>query len=187
MDDSNANTDTEPTPVSLSMFGTSDDDSSSKVHLFGTELVDAKPPNTESFPRRNRNSKQKAIPIIFTGEIIPDGNDTILRETVIEIVRYRLQPSMSRESNRHKPDSSVASQSQGISMPAGSAITTDTREIANIGLAASSNTGLSNQSIVFDSSHTPSQTNNRDESLRYLLWHINGTRENVRKSSEKTA
>ena len=187
MDDSNANTDTEPTPVSLNMFGTSDDDPTSKVHPFGTELVDAKPPNTESFPKRNRNSKQKAIPTIFTGEIIPDGNDTILRETVIEIVRYRLQTSMPRESNSHKPDSSVASQSQGISMPVGSAITTDTREIANIGLAASSKTGLSNQSIVFDSGHTPGQTNNRDESLRYLLWHINGTRESVRKSSEKTA
>ncbi len=186
-DESNANTYAEPTPVSSKWVGISYADSTSKVHQFGAESVDAKRPITESFQWRNRNRKQKPIPTIFTGEIIPDGNDTILRETVIEVVRYRRSTSMSSETNSHKPDSAAAPQTQGISMPVGNATTTDTKVIANFGIAASSKTGLASQSIVFDSSHTPGQSSNRDESLRYLLWHINGSRESVRKSSEKTA
>ena len=43
------------------------------------------------------------------------------------------------------------------------------------------------QSLAFDASHYASQTGKSDESLKYLLWHINGARETVRKSSEKTA
>ena len=185
-DDSKANTYAEPTPVSSKMGGTSLADSSSKVHSFVAESVEAKP-NTASFQWRNRNRKQKPIHTIFTGEIMPDGNDTILRETVIEVVRYRHLASMSRDTNSNQSYSAADPQTKEISMPVGNATTTDTKEIANTGLAASSKTGLASQSIVFDSSHSPSQTSNRDESLRYLLWHINGSRESVRKSSEKTA
>ena len=181
-DDSKANTYAEPTPVSSKMGGTSLADSSSKVHSFVAESVEAKP-NTASFQWRNRNRKQKPIHTIFTGEIMPDGNDTILRETVIEVVRYRHLASMSRDTNSNQSYSAADPQTKEISMPVGNATTTDTKEIANTGLAASSKTGLASQSIVFDSSHSPSQTSNRDESLRYLLWHINGSRESVRKSS----
>lgn len=186
-ENSNSQTYAEPTPVSSNIIGTSYVESSTKVLQFGTESVVAKPPNSDSFQRRNRNTKQKAIPTIFTGEIIPDGNDTILRETVIEVVRYRRPTSIYRKTNSNKPDSAAATQTQGISMPVGNATTTDIKEIANIGIAALSKTGNASQSIVFDSSHTPCQASNRDESLRYLLWHINGSRESVRKSSEKTA
>ena len=182
-----ANTYAEPTSVSSNLVEKAVVDSSSKVHPFGVESIVAKLPNTEAFQWRNRNRKQNVIPTLFTGEIIPDGNDTILRETVIEVVRYRRPSSTTQETNSNKPDSAVAPKTQGISMPIGNAATTETKEIANIGVAASSKNGLAGQSIVFDSSHAPSHTSSRDESLKYLLWHINGSRESVRKSSEKTA
>lgn len=177
----------ELTPVSSNSVGTSSVESSTNILQFGSESVVAKPPNIDSFQWRNQNRKQKAIPTIFTGEIIPDGKDTILRETVIEVVRYRRPTSICRETNSNKPDSAAAPQTQGISMPVGNATPTDTKEITINAIAASGKTGSASKSIVFDSSHAPCQASNRDESLRYLLWHINGSRESVRKSSEKTA
>ena len=72
-------------------------------------------------------------------------------------------------------------------MPIGNASTFGTNGSVNKGLSAMNKATPIEQSIAFDAGHTPSQTSNRDESLRYLLWHINGSRESVRKSSEKTA
>jgi hypothetical protein len=125
--------------------------------------------------------------MIFTGEIMPDGHDTFLRETVIEVVRYRRPAKAAGGPSNNKLDTPAATQTQGIPMPIGNTSTIVTKESVNKGLSAMNKATPIEPSIAFDAGHTPSQTSNRDESLRYLLWHINGSRESVRKSSEKTA
>ena len=161
-------------------------DSTSKVLQVSTETDAAKQPGSESLQWANRSKRQRKVPMIFTDEVISDGNDTFLRETVIEVVRYRRPVSSTRESMKSKPDSAASPHSQGISMPVGNATTSETKEIVSLGAPASIMTGSVGQSISFDTSHSSSQANSRDESLRYLLWHINGSRESVRKQSEKT-
>ena len=134
----------------------------------------------------NRQRKQRTMPTIFTGEVLPDGNDTFLRETVIEVVRYRKPIPAAKESSRSKIDSEAAPQIQGSSMPTGNASTIAPKE--SFGQSVASTTkGLVGQTISYDLSHAASQAGNRDESLKYLLWHINGSKETVRKSSEKSA
>lgn len=155
--------------------------------LTGSEDVEAKPLIPVAYQRMEHKSKQRTIPMIFTGEIMPDGHDTFLRETVIEVVRYRRPAKPTGGPSKNKLDSPAATQTQGISMPIGNASTIGTKESVNKGLSAMNKATPVEQSIAYDAGHTPSQTGNRDESLRYLLWHINGSRESVRKSSEKTA
>ena len=133
-----------------------------------------------------RQIKQRTMPTIFTGEIVSNGNDTILRETVIEVVRYRRPIGLASVSAKAEPDARSNSQTQGISMPVGNVATKNLNETTNKTIAASIAAPVE-QSIVYDARHMPSQAGNRDESLRYLLWHINGSRESLRKSSEKTA
>lgn len=155
--------------------------------LAGSGAVDAKPSNQVAYQRMEHKSKQRTIPMIFTGEIMPDGHDTFLRETVIEVVRYRRPATSTGLPYKNKLDTPAATQTHGISMPIGNASTIGAKEPVNQGLSAMNKATPIEQSIAFDAGHTSSQTNNRDESLRYLLWHINGSRESVRKSSEKTA
>ncbi len=152
-----------------------------KVHL-ETETITS---NGASFQRVDRKIKQRTMPTIFTGDV-SDGNDTILRETVIEVVRYRRPISLPRVSTNTEQDSGVDSHTPGTFMPVANTATKISKDAAN-NLIASNIAVTAGQSIAFDSGHAPSQVSNRDESLRYLLWHINGSRESVRKSSEKTA
>ncbi len=153
-----------------------------KVHL-ETEPIKS---NGASFQRVERKIKQRTMPTIFTGEVVSDGNDTILRETVIEVVRYRRPISLPRVSTNTEQDSGADSQTPGTFMPVANTATKTSKDAANNSNALNKAVTVG-QSIAFDSSHASSQANNRDESLRYLLWHINGSRESVRKSSEKTA
>lgn len=134
----------------------------------------------------DRHRKQRTMPTIFTGEVLPDGNDTFLRETVIEVVRYRKPVPTAKESNRSQIDSAAAPQVQGNSMPTVNVSTMAAKEsFGQSGAPATK--GLVGQTISYDLSHAASQAGNRDESLKYLLWHINGSKESVRKSSEKSA
>ncbi len=133
-----------------------------------------------------RQRKQRTMPTIFTGEVLPDGNDTFLRETVIEVVRYRKPIPSAQESNQVKKDSPAVPQIKGNSMPTGNVSTMAPKDAFNQG-GAPTTKGLVGQTISYDLSHTASQAGNRDESLKYLLWHINGSKESVRKSSEKSA
>ena len=135
--------------------------------------------------RSGRPRTQRTMPTIFTGEVLPDGNDTFLRETVIEVVRYRSPIHSAQESDLEKKDSAVP-QVRGNSMPSGNVSTIAPNDSFNKGVATSAK-GLVGQTISYDLSHTASQSSNRDESLKYLLWHINGSKEPQRKSSEKTA
>ena len=138
--------------------------------------------------RAEAKRNHRTMPTIFTGEVLPDGNDTFLRETVIEVVRYRQPLNVAKESVDNQTDSTVISQTQGISMTVGNASTMESKVMASESSTATpSKTAAPGQSLAFDASHYQGQSGKSDESLKYLLWHINGSRETVRKSSEKTA
>jgi len=162
----------------------------STTAIENTEDLRSSQATTESSAKQARRAdgqrKQRTMPTIFTGEVLPDGNDTFLRETVIEVVRYRKPIPAAQESNLDKKDSSAVLQVQGNSMPTGNVSTMASKDSFNQGVAPTTK-GLVGQTISYDLSHTASQAGNRDESLKYLLWHINGSRESVRKSSEKSA
>ena len=150
------------------------------------QTADSRPASRVSSIPPQRKIQQTITPTIFRGESHWDGSDTILRETVIEVVRYRRPNSVEHpiQSNEMSP---AASPIQGIPMPAGKVSTVNSQKSISEAFSPASIAANTSASISFDSGHVPGQTNHRDESLRYLLWHINGSRENVRKSSEKTA
>ena len=156
------------------------------------EQSSPKLPERGTSTRTTRKIQQRVLPTIFTGENNLDGNETILRETVIEVVRYRSSHAVEKQTSSNGPSSAALSLTQGTSMPAGNASTVDVKDSNSNGFVSpnvptTTKVASSSQSISFDSGHVPGVSSNRDESLRYLLWHINGSRENVRKSSEKTA
>ena len=151
-----------------------------------TQALQSETATAKSAWSADRQSKQRTMPTIFTGEVIPDGNDTFLRETVIEVVRYRKPISAAQESNQVAIDSIAVPQAQGNSMPTGNVSTIASKDSFAQSVAPTSK-GLVGQTISYDLSHTANQAGNRDESLKYLLWHINGSKESVRKSSEKSA
>jgi len=140
-----------------------------------------------TFRRTERKIQQRVIPTIFTGETNWDGSDTLLRETVIEVVRYRRPNPAENLKDTNNQLSPASSSTQGNSMPTGNASAVDAKQTNSIAYPAVSKVAEVSPSISFDPGHVLGQTNSRDESLRYLLWHINGSRENGRKSSEKTA
>ena len=131
--------------------------------------------------------RQRFMPTVFTGTVVPDGNDTLLRETVIEVVRYRKPVPSEIDNFAVNTDPNTAPPKQGIPMRNGNTSTLDSKDSQSEGLAKPSHDSTAGQSITFDAGHVPPQSGNRDDSLKYLLWHINGSRENVRKSSEKSA
>jgi len=152
------------------------------------ESVGTKKKGLGFFARAEAKRNHRTMPTIFTGEVLPDGNDTFLRETVIEVVRYRNPVILAKESVDNQTDSTAASQTQGISMTVGNASTMESKVMASESSTATPNkVAAPGQSLAYDASHNPGQSGRSDESLKYLLWHINGSRETVRKSSEKTA
>jgi uncharacterized protein (TIGR03546 family) len=142
---------------------------------------------SRSFGRAEPKRNQSSIPTLFTGEVLPDGCDTYLRETVIEVVRYRRPTIVADESVKKSKESSAISLTQGISMTVGNTSTMESKIMGTDSSTTPSKAIVPSQSLAFDASHYASQTGKSDESLKYLLWHINGARETVRKSSEKTA
>ncbi len=142
---------------------------------------------SRDFGRAVSKRKASSMPTIFTGEVLPDGCDTFLRETVIEVVRYRRPTIVVDESFKKNEDSSAISQTQGSSMTVGNASTMESKIKATDNTATPNKAMAPSQSLAYDASHYATQTGKSDESLKYLLWHINGARETVRKTSEKTA
>lgn len=142
---------------------------------------------SRDFGRTPSKRNASSMPTIFTGEVLPDGCDTFLRETVIEVVRYRRPTIVVDESFNKNEDSSAISQTQGSSMTVGNASTMESKIKATDNTATPNKAMAPSQSLAYDSSHYATQTGKNDESLKYLLWHINGARETVRKTSEKTA
>jgi len=152
------------------------------------ESVGTKKKELQFSGRAQGKRNNRTMPTIFTGEVLPDGNDTFLRETVIEVVRYRHPVNVAKDSVDDKTDSTATTQTQGISMTVGNASTMESKVKASETSTATPNkTAALGQSLAFDAGHYPVQSGKSDESLKYLLWHINGSRETVRKSSEKTA
>lgn len=147
----------------------------------------AQPLDKGHFRRAERKIQQRVMPTLFTGESHVDANDTILRETVIEVVRYRRPHSAEKLSDGSAQSSAAVSSKQGLSMPAGNTSTVINNVKDSAAFGTEINVPPSSPSLVYDSGHIPGNGNGRDESLRYLLWHINGSRESVRKTSEKTA
>lgn len=129
--------------------------------------------------------KPRTLPITTHDETNPIGSDTILRETVIEVVRYR-RPAMSATTSSRTDDKPAATTlDQGNSMSVVNApLSKPSDATRDNDFGVSKSLGEST-SITIDPSHA--SASNRDESLRYLLWHINGTRDSSRKSTEKTA
>lgn len=119
-----------------------------------------------------------------------NGSDTIMRETVIEVVRYRHPVSLNRgEKQRTKsPDPSIISLNTGTTMA-----------VANMPPAQSTDgkNGRSDPSpkpvmghmatITIDAGHSNFYPTNREESLKYLLSHINHARQSNQKPSGKSA
>lgn len=152
------------------------------------ESIPTKKKEFRFFGRAEAKRNHRTIPTIFTDEVLPDGNDTFLRETVIEVVRYRHPINVAKESVDNKTDATATSQTQGISMTVGNASTMESKVKASESpAAAASKAAAPAQSLAYDASHYQGHSGKSDESLKYLLWHINGSRETVRKSSEKTA
>lgn len=118
------------------------------------------------------------------------GSDRILRETVIEIVRYRRPVSLDSGGKQRTriPDPSIIPLNTGTNMAA-----------ANMPLAQSidGKNGRGDPSpipvmghmaaVTVDTGHSNFYPNNREESLKYLLSHINNVRESNRKPSGKSA
>ena len=151
------------------------------------EPISSKKPISRFFGRSDAKKNQKRMPAIIRNEVLPDGTDTFLRETVIEVVRYRRPAVLANESVDSIEDSTEISQTQGNSMTVGNGSTMESKKRAADSSVLVNKSAAPGQSIAFDSGHHPGHAAKNDESLKYLLWHINGSRETVRKSSEKTA
>ncbi len=118
------------------------------------------------------------------------GGEKIMRETVIEVVRYRRPVSLNQgEKQRTKsPDPSIIPLNTGTTMA-----------VANMPPAQSidGKNGRSDPlpkpvvghlaTITIDAGHSNFYPTNREESLKYLLSHINHARESNRKPSGKSA
>ncbi len=151
------------------------------------EPISSKKPISRFFGRSDAKKNQTRMPAIIRNEVLPDGTDTFLRETVIEVVRYRRPAVLANESVDNIEDSTEISQTQGNSMTVGNGSTMESKKRAADSSVLVNKSAAPGQSIAFDSGHHPGHAAKNDESLKYLLWHINGSRETVRKSSEKTA
>ena len=118
------------------------------------------------------------------------GSDTIMRETVIEVVRYRRPVSVNRgEKQRTKsPDPSIISLNTGTTMAVANMPPTQSIDGKN-GKSDPSPKPVKGHmaTITIDSGHSHFYPTNREESLKYLLSHINHARESNRKPSGKSA
>jgi uncharacterized protein (TIGR03546 family) len=118
------------------------------------------------------------------------GSDTIMRETVIEVVRYRRPVSLHRgEKQRTKnPDPSIISLNTGTTMAVANMPPAQTIDGKNSKSDPSPIPVMGHMaSIKIDTGHSNFYPTNREESLKYLLSHINHARESNRKPSGKSA
>ena len=137
----------------------------------------------------NPTLQSSTHPKLYVAEANAASSDTILRETVIEVVRYR-RPSIrsSVEPQKRTSDPSIISLSTGIPMAVANMSPTQSIEgNARKDLPIQNDLKGDMASISIESGHSNVQPTFREESLKYLLSHINGARESIRKSSGKSA
>jgi uncharacterized protein (TIGR03546 family) len=160
-------------------------------------IVDAASPSTAGRTPLERVDSESAVqgkprfiaaePTIVRDESMHVGNETILRETVIEVVRYRRPALIDSTTAPNSQDAASQGLTNGESMAVANAEMTKSPDVIHDREFTETRTSaLVGTSLAIDQGHL-SPSNNRDESLRYLLWHINGTRDNSKKNTEKTA
>jgi uncharacterized protein (TIGR03546 family) len=136
----------------------------------------------------DRRSNLKTIPATLRDETVPVGNETILRETIIEVVRYRRPSPLEKKRTPSSNDANMTTLEQGSSMTIANPTMEKTIETKRKQEASSVKSTLGNEtSISIEAGHGVLPTQNGEESLRYLLRHINGTRQTHRKPSERSA
>jgi uncharacterized protein (TIGR03546 family) len=149
-------------------------------------------PDSSSKPNMERDPAQ-LVPRLYLEQETSLSSDTILRETVIEVVRYR-RHSTDRVSEV-EPDSSLetsqtldSTSSTGIPMAVANVSTSQTTDgTGRKEFAASKSSSSDMPSISIEAGHSAIHPTCREESLKYLLSHINGNRDTNRKSSGKSA
>jgi uncharacterized protein (TIGR03546 family) len=117
-------------------------------------------------------------------------SDSIMRETVIEVVRYRRPASLQRgEKQRTKsPDPSIISLNTGTTMAVANMPPPQSIDGKNGKSDPSPKPVMGHMAtITIDAGHSNFYPTNREESLKYLLSHINHARESNRKPSGKSA
>ena len=119
----------------------------------------------------------------------PVGKDTILRETVIEVVRFKFPSSIERRAPQSldEKEQVLTPLSSGKTMVVAGMSTNNSAETKAVSKQSTAKLPIDGSTLSIEVGHSNIQPTNREESLRYLLWHINGTRETSRKSSEKSA
>lgn len=149
-------------------------------------------------------------PKIFTkvDEVITEGGETVLRETIIEVVRYKRPRIVSHPSEATQPDSQLTTQGEPMSIANApqsetsfaDAVTNPTIELhamaSTSSLDAMQTEALRSRTEFASSTTSTGAADSKpqltihpfrgEESLRYLLWHINGNRDS-KKQSERTA
>jgi uncharacterized protein (TIGR03546 family) len=134
--------------------------------------------------RAKRTSTSNPNPVVDHETSL--GNETILRETVIEVVRYR-KPKVELS-----PVSDSSTESIHLSNESGTPMA-----VANVSQTSDGNTRKDSAHVTsaatevipqtMDDRHVSIHTTNREESLKYLLSHIAGSRVSNRRSTGKTA
>jgi uncharacterized protein (TIGR03546 family) len=120
-----------------------------------------------------------------------ESTETILRETIIEVVRYRLPFPSNRDKSKPADGSAVPI----IPIPTGTSMAVAKPLLAptNDDVDGRTESQLLKHkftepnSRLIEAAHPPIQPIPREESLRYLLSHINGSREINRQNPGKTA
>ena len=118
------------------------------------------------------------------------GSDTIMRETVIEVVRYRRPVSLHRgeKQRTQSPDPSIISLNTGTTMAVANMPPAQSIDGKNGRSDPSPKPAMGHMAtITIDAGHSNFYPTNREESLKYLLSHINHARESNRKPSGKSA
>lgn len=120
----------------------------------------------------------------------PSSTDTILRETVIEVVRYRRPKSEKRNASRSDsdPHTEKVNTNTGNSMTIGNVTPSSSVEAnSRKDLIHAGHTQNDSSVTTSESSQKAMHISQREESLKYLLSHLAGHRETAKRISGKTA
>jgi uncharacterized protein (TIGR03546 family) len=139
--------------------------------------------------RDSRNKKASSLVVVMESD---STQDTILRETVIEVVRYRRQP-VEVTVNKMAPHgqhmiAGTNSQNSGDPMSSVNATIASSQasKAPSTDFVVTKQSVPGTNSITIEPGHSSVQPTNREESLKYLLSHINSSRDSQRKSSGKS-
>jgi hypothetical protein len=149
----------------------------------------APPVHADPLSARPRIAKQpRVMPALVVDHETSVGPDTILRETIIEVVRYRrplstspVEPSsITNDENNH-----ASSLITGESMPVANLSTSSSIDLSHRKDSSRTPANTSDApNLSIEAAHATVHATNREESLKYLLSHIAGSKEASRKSGK---